>query len=74
MPKILLFIILTALAGVTPAMAYVGPGSSLGAVGVVLGMLATLLLTLISFIWYPLKRGLRKVRRLRGRARNMARR
>ncbi|HEX7873241.1 MAG TPA: hypothetical protein VF475_10040 [Sphingobium sp.] len=45
-----------------PAMAYVGPGSSLGAVGVVFGLIGTILLSLVSFVWYPIKRLHRKIR------------
>jgi len=44
-------------------MAYVGPGSSLGAVGVVLGFIGTLLLAILSFIWYPIRRAYRRIRR-----------
>lgn len=63
MPKILIPFLL--LAGLTaqPALAYVGPGSGLGAVGVVLGLIGTIFLTLLSFIWYPVTRLGRKLRR-----------
>ncbi|MFT3966270.1 MAG: hypothetical protein QM690_10345 [Sphingobium sp.] len=50
-----------------PALAYVGPGSSLGALGMVFGLAGTLFLTLLSLIWYPLKRMSRKMRRARAR-------
>ncbi|MET0366079.1 MAG: hypothetical protein ABW169_15660 [Sphingobium sp.] len=46
-----------------PAMAYVGPGSSLGAVGMVFGLIGTVFLSLVSFVWYPLKRLHRKIRK-----------
>jgi hypothetical protein len=56
-------IILLACAFASPAMAYVGPGSSLGAIGIAMGFLAAIILTLLSFVWYPLKRLARRVRR-----------
>ncbi len=45
-----------------PAMAYTGPGLGLGAIGTALGIIAALLLMLISIVWYPFKRMLRKMR------------
>jgi hypothetical protein len=38
------------------AEAYIGPGLGMGTIGVVLGILASILLMLIAIIWYPLKR------------------
>ena len=38
------------------AQAYTGPGLGTGVIGVVLGILASIGLALIAFIWYPLKR------------------
>ena len=43
-----------------PAAAYVGPGAGLTAVGVVLAVIATLFLAVLGFVWYPVKRLLRK--------------
>jgi hypothetical protein len=37
-------------------LAYVGPGVGLTAIGTGLAVIAGLLLSLIGFIWYPLKR------------------
>jgi hypothetical protein len=54
---------LVVLLSAEPALAYVGPGSSLGAVGVVFGLIGTLFLSLVSFIWYPVKRLHRKLRK-----------
>lgn len=45
-----------------PALAYTGPGLGLGAIGSALGVLAALLLMLISIVWYPFKRMLRRMR------------
>ena len=46
-----------------PAFAYVGPGLGFGALGTALGVLGAILLGLVSILWYPCKR---MVRRLRG--------
>ncbi len=43
----------------TPAAAYMGPGAGLTAIGTVLAVIAALLLALVGFVWYPLKRILR---------------
>jgi hypothetical protein len=48
------------------AQAYTGPGLGLGAVGVALGLVGSILLAILSVVWYPVKR---LVRRIRGRAR-----
>ena len=56
---------LFAVAAPAPAFAYMGPGIGLGALGAALGVVASLLLVLISVIWYPLKR---LSRRMRGRS------
>lgn len=52
----------------TPAAAeaYTGPGLGLGAVGVALGLIGSLLLGIASIVWYPVKR---LVRRIRGKGR-----
>ncbi len=38
------------------AQAYVGPGAGLTAIGSVLALLAAVVLAIVGFIWYPLKR------------------
>jgi hypothetical protein len=38
------------------ASAYVGPGAGITAIGSVLALLAGILLAIVGFIWYPLKR------------------
>lgn len=45
------------------ASAYMGPGLGMGAVGVTLGVLGSILLGLMSIVWYPAKRMIRAVRR-----------
>lgn len=52
-----------------PALAYMGPGLGLGAIGTALGVLGAILLGIVSMVWYPLKRLARRLRkRLRARA------
>ena len=47
---------LLALMPVTPALAYVGPGAGLTAIGTVLALVAALLLAIVGFVWYPIRR------------------
>ena len=42
------------------AFAYVGPGAGLSAIGSILALVAAVFLALVGFIWYPLKRLLRR--------------
>ncbi len=44
------------------AHAYGGPGSSLGVVLVVLGIIGTVFLSILSFFWYPIKRFFKKMK------------
>lgn len=44
----------------TPALAYVGPGAGLTAIGTVLSLLAAVVLAIVGFVWYPIKRFLRR--------------
>ncbi len=50
------------LMGLTPlsALAYVGPGAGLSAIGSFLALIAAVFLALVGFIWYPIKRLLRR--------------
>ena len=48
---------LIALAFFTPlAQAYVGPGAGLSAIGSIIAFLGTILLLIVGFLWYPIKR------------------
>ena len=53
----------TALAGMallpSPAYAYMGPGVGLSAIGALLSLVATAVISLLGFIWFPLKRAIR---------------
>ncbi|MGH8106402.1 MAG: hypothetical protein ACREO2_08780 [Arenimonas sp.] len=42
------------------AFAYIGPGTGLSAIGSLLALLATVLVVIFGFVWYPLKRLMRK--------------
>ena len=53
------------LATPSAAHAYLGPGLGLGAVGVALGVVGSILLGIFSVLWYPVKRLIRKIRRWR---------
>lgn len=39
-----------------PAHAYIGPGAGLGAIAVTVAVVLGLILLLVGFVWYPLKR------------------
>ena len=54
MKKIIYFLLLMLLP--LTAEAYIGPGLGTGVIGVVLGILASIVLMLIAIVWYPLKR------------------
>ena len=45
------------------AMAYTGPGLGLGAIGVAFGLIGSLLLGIVSIVWYPVKRLIRRMRK-----------
>jgi hypothetical protein len=59
-------LVLTVLAA--PASAYVGPGAGLSAIGSVLALLAAIVAAIFGFLWYPIKRMLRKKRAQRDEA------
>lgn len=41
------------------AQAYVGPGAGLTAIGTMVALFAALVLAVVGFVWYPVKRMLR---------------
>lgn len=47
------------------ASGYVGPGAGLGAIGTVLALVGAILLAVVGFVWYPVKRLLAKRRERR---------
>lgn len=54
--KTSLYLAILLLAGAQPAMAYVGPGLGLGAIGAILGVGLSVLLAIFAVVWYPVKR------------------
>ena len=46
-----------------PAYAYVGPGLGLSALGLILGLISSILLAIVGIFWYPLKRFILKLRK-----------
>lgn len=46
-----------------PALAYVGPGLGLGALGVILGIFFSIFLAVVGVFWYPFKRLIRKFKK-----------
>ncbi|MEM9667764.1 MAG: hypothetical protein AAF950_02480 [Pseudomonadota bacterium] len=42
------------------ASAYVGPGAGLTAIGSLLALIGTIVLMIVGFVWYPVKRLLRR--------------
>jgi hypothetical protein len=42
--------------GAAPAQAYIGPGAGLSAIGSLLALVAAVLVGIVGFLWYPMKR------------------
>ena len=47
------------------ASAYIGPGMGAGAIATVVGILMSIFLALFAILWYPLKRLLKKKKKLK---------
>lgn len=60
MTRLLLPALALACLSATPAAAYVGPGVGLTAIGTMVAVIAVLVLAVVGFVWYPLKRMMRK--------------
>ncbi len=43
--------------------AYIGPGTGLSAIGTLIAVIGAVLLAIIGFIWYPVKRLLAKIKK-----------
>ena len=54
--KILLLLFAGAFFGPTPVLAYIGPGAGLSAIGAALALIGAILLGIVGFLWYPIKR------------------
>jgi nitrate reductase gamma subunit len=46
-----------------PAMAYIGPGAGLSAIGALLAIVAVVIVAIFGFVWYPIRRIMRKMKR-----------
>jgi hypothetical protein len=44
-----------------PVVAYVGPGGGITAIGALIALVAAVLFTFVGFVWYPLKRLIKKI-------------
>jgi uncharacterized membrane protein YccC len=64
-PIIVTLICICTLLHTTSTHAYIGPGTGLGAIGTVIAFLAAVLLLIIGFIWYPVKRFLQRRKSLK---------
>ena len=49
------------------ALAYIGPGAGITAIGTVIALLGAILLAIVGFVWYPVKRLRAKIRDRRNR-------
>ena len=45
------------------AWAYIGPGAGITAIGSAIALLGSILLVIVGFVWYPIKRLLAKMKR-----------
>lgn len=59
---ICLAVILAGLLWPSAALAYIGPGAGLSAIGTAIAAVGAFFLLIVGFIWYPIKRLLRKRR------------
>jgi len=50
----------TTLFASAPVHAYIGPGAGLSAIGSVLALVGAVLLMILGFVWYPVKRMLKR--------------
>ena len=52
----------------TVALAYIGPGAGLSAIGSLLALIGAVLLAIVGFVWYPVRRLLRRGKAAKGGA------
>ncbi len=50
-----------------PAFAYIGPGAGLSAIGAFLAVIAAVIVAIFGFLWYPIKRFLKKKKNTQNR-------
>ncbi len=51
--------------GSPPVIAYVGPGAGLSAIGALLAIVLAVVVAVLGFVWYPIKRLMRRMRTAR---------
>lgn len=61
---IIVFITLM-LAAPQVADAYIGPGAGIAAIGTVLALIGGIILAILAFVWYPIKRLMAKIKNKR---------
>lgn len=61
--RILIFVLASTLPSV--AYAYIGPGAGISAIGSLLALIAAVLLAIVGFVWYPMKRVMKNRRKAR---------
>lgn len=61
--KLLALLSLVAIAAPGLAQAYIGPGAGVSAIGAALALVGAVFFAIVGFIWYPVKRLLRSMRR-----------
>lgn len=57
--------LLISAASPTPALAYIGPGLGLSMLASLLSVLVAVLLGIVGFLWYPMKRLIRAIKTAR---------
>lgn len=62
--KMILLVFLFVLFVPQNAFAYLGPGSGLSAIGSFLALIGTVIIAIIGFLWFPIKRLIRKKKAL----------
>lgn len=62
MKNLSIFAISLAMTGLlaVDALAYVGPGAGISAIGSVLALIGAVLLAIVGFVWYPIKRKIKR--------------
>ena len=58
-------VILLALLLPSTAQAYIGPGAGISAIGTLLALIAAVLVAIVGFVWYPVRRMMRNRRKAR---------
>ena len=66
-PLAIIVLLVLALLFINPhvALAYIGPGAGLSAIGIVIAITAAILLAIIGFFWYPIKRLIAKIKKIK---------